>query len=91
MTFIFKVRHRRIHLSLERWKRIRGEHPDIAEPEQVAQVLTQPDKITASDRDEKVCWYYRYNKARRRYLKVAVKYLNGHGYVITAHFTSNIE
>jgi hypothetical protein len=45
MTFIFEVRdksHRRIHLSFERWKHIRGEHPDIAEPEQVAQVLTQP-------------------------------------------------
>lgn len=83
---------RKIHLSKERWGgHIKLIHPEIKEPEEIEEVLKNPDVIISSDRDEKVRWYYKYNKQRRRYFKVSVKYLNGKGYVITAHYTRKIE
>lgn len=67
------------------------EHPEITEPEELEQVLIAPNKILPSDYDSKVRWYYLYNKQRKRYLKVSVKYLNSTGYIITAHYTTKIQ
>ena len=94
MDYIFEVidkSGRKIHLSKERWSHIRIEHPEILEPEEIEKVLLNPIKIMESDRDETVGWYYLYNKNKRYYLKVSVKYLNGEGYVITAHYTTKIQ
>ena len=94
MSFIFEIvdkSRRKIRLPKERWKHIRIEHPEITEPEEIEQVLTNPIKILPSDRDPKVGWYYTYKKQKKRYLKVSVKYLNGGGYVITAHYTTKIQ
>jgi hypothetical protein len=94
MSNIFEIQDktgREIHLSEERWKHIRVEHPEILNHEELKQILTKPDKITESDRDIKVGWYYLYNKQRKRFLKISVKYLNGEGYIITAHYTTKIE
>ena len=82
---------RKIYLSKERWKHVTVEHPEINNYEILVKVLTNPDKIIKSDRDPNVSWYYLYNKERRNYLKVSVKYLNGKGYIITAHYTSKIQ
>jgi len=82
---------RKIHLSKERWRHIRMEHPEIVNSEDIEDAIRIPVKIISSDRDQNVGWYFKYNKIRRRYLKVAVKYLNGGGYVITAHYTTKIQ
>ena len=82
---------RKIHLSKERWSHIRMEHPEILEPEELIKVLQAPIRILLSDRDSNVAWYFIYNKLRRRYLKVSVRYLNGEGYVITTHYTAKIQ
>ncbi len=66
-------------------------HPEIQNPEEIEEVLKNPDIVNRSDRDENVRWYYKYNKQRKRYFKVSVKYLNGKGYVITAHYTRKVE
>lgn len=82
---------RLIHLSKERWnEHIRPLHPDLIGPEELIKVIENPDKILESDRDEYVRWYFLYNKNKKKYLKVSVKYLNGEGYVITAHYTRKI-
>jgi|TARA_Y100000034_G_C6899253_1_gene415325 hypothetical protein len=95
MNHIFEVTNksgRKIHLSKERWgEHIRPIHPEIKEPEEIEKVLKNPEVINQSDRDEDVRWYYKYNKQRKRYFKVSVKYLNGNGFVITAHYTRKIE
>ena len=94
MHIIFELKDkagRKIHLSRERWRHICKEHPEIIDPEDLIRVVTNPKKITESDRDETVSWYYLYNKERRQYLKVSVKYLNSTGYIITAHYTRKIE
>ena len=91
---IFEVQDktgRKIRLPKDRWNHIRIEHPEIIEPEEIEQALINPIKILTSDRDPNVGWYYLYKKQRKRYLKVSVKYLNGEGYVITAHYTTKID
>lgn len=94
MANIFEIKdktNRKIHLSKERWSHIRIEHPEITDVEEIKQVLINPIKILQSDRDSSVGWYYLHKKQRKRYLKVAVKYLNGEGYIITAHHTTKIQ
>lgn len=89
---ITDISKRKIHLSKERGgEHIRIEHPEIIEPEQIEQALKNPIKILPSDRDPNVRWYFVYNKNKKNYLKVSVKYLNGTGFVITAHHTAKIQ
>ena len=83
---------RKIHLSKERWgEHIKLEHPEVREYEEIEKVLKNPGAMISSDRDDNVMWYFIYNKIRKRYLKVSVKYLNGTGYVITAHYTRKLQ
>lgn len=94
MFYLFEVvdaTGRTIRLSQDHWAHIRIEHPEIVEPGELVPVLTNPDKILPSDRDETVGWYFRYNKKKKRYLKVSAKYLNGDGFVITAHYTAKLK
>jgi len=95
MNHVFEIidkSGRKIHLSRERWgEHIRPIHPEIRKPEEIEEVLKNPDTINPSDRDKNVRWYYKYSKQRKKYFKVSVKYLNGKGYVITAHYTRKIE
>jgi len=82
---------RLIHLSPERWQHITQEHPDIIHTQPLIDVLIQPLIIRTSHYDENVRWYYREHEERKQYLLVAVKYLNEHGFVITAYFVRNIK
>lgn len=94
MDYIFEVvdkTGRKIHLSKGRWSHIQIEHPQINDIEEIKETLLKPMKILESDRDENVRWYFVYKKHKKRYLKISVKYLNGEGYIITAHFTSKIQ
>ena len=59
--------------------------------EEIKQALLKPIKIIESDRDNNVRYYFIYKNQRKRYLKVAVKYLNGEGYIVTVHHTSKIQ
>ena len=83
---------RKIRLTDEAWKHISKEHPDLGSLEEIKEALINPLIIKQSKYDpETVRWYYRYNKEKRRYLFVAVKYLNREGFVITAYFMRNIK
>lgn len=91
---IFEVKDktgRKIKLTQKRWTHIRLEHPEITDFREIEKVLEIPNKILPSDRDNSVAWYFLYKKERKEYLKVSVKYLNGTGFVITAHHTSKLQ
>lgn len=93
-TIIFEITDktgRKIRLTQKRWKHIREEHPEIVDQEYIIKALQMPNKILASDKDDSVGWYFLYNKQRKEYLKVSVKYLNGSGFIITAHHTSKLQ
>lgn len=80
---------RTIGLPTDHWKHILAEHPGVSLTD-IEEVLKQPLLIRPSDTDETVRKYYRFDKARRRYLRALVKYLNGRGFIITAYRTCNI-
>ncbi len=94
MTIVFEVidkTRRNIRLTEERWKHILQEHPTIQNFEEIKNVLINPIKITlsANDRDS-VRYYGQFVKDKKQYLLVAVKYLNGQGFVITAYRVKKI-
>ncbi len=95
VPFVFEVTDktgRTVHLSKERWTHITQEHPLVSDQEEIRETLIHPLKITPSRYDpEKVRYFYRYKKEVREYLFVAVKYLNGNGFVITAYYVRNIR
>ena len=94
MDYLFEIRDRtgrQIRLPTERWKHIIQEHPHLQNVEEIREALTNPLKITSSKNDpEWVRYYFRYNKNTKRYLMVAVKYLNGDGFIITAFYRRTI-
>lgn len=85
---------RKIRLTEERWKHI-SKHPQVQNNlDWIKETLQQPTRITDYSLDDKVCYYYRYYKNRQspaKYLRVIVKYLNGGGFIVTAHFVEKIK
>ena len=96
MTNIFEVRDktgRTIYLSNKRWKdHILVEHPYLTNKlEEIKETLIKPTIILQSKYDEKVSYYFSWNKKTKEYLMVAVKYLNGSGFIITAYYVKNLR
>lgn len=92
---IFEVRdktNRKIRLTSERWKHIATEHPNVTNIEEIKDTIIKPLVVKQSKYDPKsVRWHYSFNKAIKRYLFVAVKYINGDGFIITAYYMRNIK
>jgi len=92
MDYIFEVSDktdRKIHLSKERWTHIRKKHPEIENPEFIQETLEKPDKITNIHSDQTIYYFWKYYKNRSesdKFLLVVVKYLNEHGYVLSAYY-----
>jgi hypothetical protein len=97
MAWIFEVEDksgRKIYLSDERWAHLNQDHPEVAPYlEDIKEMLKNPLKITDYEYDDTVKYYYKYFKERgaAKYLLVIVKYLNQHGFIITAYFVRNIK
>ncbi len=86
--------NRKIHISKKQWVHIRKKHPEIEELETLKDCLKNPDKITNYNFDETVHYYYKYLKylkSKYKLLCLAVKYLNGKGYIITAYFDNKVK
>lgn len=86
---------RTIHLSKERWNHIVIQHPEVVSSFFfIEQTLQNPTAIRESTYDPNVRWYYSYDKKRKgaaKFFLVSVKYLNGHGYIITVFYTTKIK
>ncbi|MBI3032607.1 hypothetical protein HYY69_03970 [Candidatus Woesearchaeota archaeon] len=93
--FIFEITDitgRKIHLTKERWQHIIHEHPNVCVIDNLISIITNPLKITDSKYNpENVKYYYQFDKNKKQYLMVAVKYLNGEGFIITAYYMGNIQ
>ncbi len=97
MNIIFEVTDkskRRIRLTKRQWEHITTTHQEMTcYLEEIQQTIENPLKITEHGMVN-LTKYYRFLKHRNhpdKYLRVIVKYLNGDGYVITAHFMRNIK
>ena len=94
---IFEVKDktgRLIYLTEERWSHITTTHSEMTiYLEEIKQTLTNPIKIILHEKGG-LRNYYLYLKHRKhpeKYLRVIVKYLNDHGFVITAHFVRYVK
>ena len=84
--------NRKIRLTKKQWSHITMKHPDLAgKEEEIKQDLENPDLIAQHKFDENMRNYYKYTKKEKAYLLVAVKYLNGEGFVITSYYMRNIK
>ncbi len=95
MDYIFEVvdkSGRKIHLAKERLSHI-FEHKGMDKYiEEIKQTITKPITIISHEYGE-IYDYYSYHKhikSNLKYLKVVVKYLNNHGYIISAYFVPDI-
>ena len=81
---------RKLRMTNWNWEHIIKRHPDISsEKEKIIETLQNPEKITNSLKDEKARFYYKHYKHRspaNKFMMVLVKYLNGKGFIISAHF-----
>jgi len=95
MECIFEVidkSGRKIRLTEKQWNHIIKKHPDLSgKEEEIKEVLKRPDIILSHKFDDNSRNYYHYDKKEKGYLFVAVKYLNGDGFVITSFYTHHIK
>jgi|SRR3989344_3717592 len=97
MSYVFKIKDKdgkEIYLSKERWKHIL-KHPKMDENQldNIKDTIENQINKKYSEEDSFVRYFYKYfkqNKVEEKYLLVAVKYLNGEGFVITSFFTNKI-
>jgi hypothetical protein len=95
MDYIFSIKDktgREIYLSREKWNHICQEHPEINNKlEDIIKALQNPSLIVVNKFDENKRNYYLFDKEIKRYLLVAVKYLNGKDHISTAFIARNIK
>ena len=94
MARLFEIKDKAgkiIYLSDERWKHIAARHPEVASTYEIQETGSGPLIIKQDKFDALLMYYYRFNNVKKRYLMVAVKYLNGEGFVLTSIYTKNIR
>ena len=96
MSYVFEIEDktkRRIYLTHEIYKHILR-HLNQYDLEEIKIILKNPLLILGYSFDSNVRHYYKYYKNRKskaKYLRVVVKYLNGKGFIITAHYLDKIK
>ena len=95
MDYIFEVADktkRKIRLTEKQWSHILS-HGDVGvgDLENIKTALSNPSSLLVQDLDKNKGNYYLYQKERRRYFLVVVKYLNGEGFVVTAFYVKSIR
>ena len=85
---------RKIRLTKTQWSHITIIHAEMSNYlEEIQETLKKPLKIISQENGN-LKKYFSYQKHRKRpekYLRVIVKYLNGDGFIITAHFVRTLR
>lgn len=96
MKIVFEIKDktgRKIRLTKEQWKHITEIHSEMANYlSEIQKAIEKPLKIIFQEKGN-LFRYYFYIKQRKhpeKYLRVIVKYLNGDGFILTAHFVRNL-
>ncbi len=92
MNHIFEIidkSGRRIRLTKRQWEHITTSHAEMSNYlEEIKRNLQNPLEITYHEIGNlrKYFTFLKHRKHSEKFLRVIVKYLNGEGFVITAHF-----
>ena len=85
---------KKVYLTNERYRHIL-KHPHTHNIlEEIRETLETPLKVVDYTLEEEIKFYYRYykeKKSKARFLRVIVKYLNGEGFIVTAHYIDKIK
>jgi len=97
MSNVFEITDksgRRIRLTEKQWEHIVKTHGEMTNYlEEIKEMLIRPMKIIKHSVND-LRRYFSFHKNRKhpeKYLRVIIKYLNGDGFVITAHFVRNLN
>ena len=85
---------RKIHLTKRQWSHITTIHAEMANYlDEIQNTIKNPIKIIPHKVGDlrKYFSYQKHRKHPEKYLRVIVKYLNGDGFILTAHFIRNIK
>jgi len=84
---------RKIRLTRKQWSHIKRDHPNIESPREISKTIQNPDKVITDEREDvnNFYKYFKHKKQKSKFLKIIVKYLNGQGFIITAHFVRYIR
>lgn len=89
IIIILNINNKSIRLTSKQWKHIVYRHPEICNKiNEIESTLKFPDYIK---KEENIQKYYKYLKEEAKYMMIAVKILNGDGFVITAYTTRKIQ
>jgi len=85
---------RKIRLTKKQWEHIIGIHSEMINYlEEMQETINKPIKTIFQEKGN-LYRYYNYIKHRKhpeKYLRIIVKYLNNHGFILTAHFVKNLQ
>ncbi|MAG47610.1 hypothetical protein CL617_03315 [archaeon] len=93
MDIVFEINDRRgkkIFLTNKQEKHIITRHSDV-KLENVRETIIDPLIIKKDKLDDDLNYYYKYDKIKKEYLLVVVKYLNGKGFILTSFYIKNIR
>ena len=78
-----------VYLNMSQWRHIAYRHPEMVNKmDQVEEALQHADVMIIREDKRK---YYKYQKDERKYVMVAVRMLNGDGFIITSYMTRKVE
>jgi len=95
--FIFEIidkSGRKLRLTRESWKHITTNHGEMTNYlDEIQRTIENPLKIILHPVPDlrKYFSYIKHRKRPERYLRIVVKYLNNHGFILTAHFVATIR
>lgn len=90
-VFVVKTKDKiKIRLTKTQWKHIAYRHPEMSDKlQEMRDTVLNP---TARRRhSDEIVKFYKFLKAKKKYIMVAVKILNNEGFVVTAYQTLRIQ
>ncbi len=86
---IIKTKDRKeIALRDNQWKHIKHRHPEMSNRlNDIEDTIMRPTAVVRNS----VIKFYRFIKNEKKYIMVAVRILNGRGFIITAYLTNKIQ
>ncbi len=91
VIFVVKSRNgKEIRLTNAQWKHVSYRHPEMVNLlKDIEETIKNPTSIRKHS--EAIMKFYKFIKNKKKYLMVAVKVLNGEGFVVTSYFTTKIQ
>jgi hypothetical protein len=83
-----------VRLDRERWVHVLS-HPEMSKQRhKIKETLVDPDEVRQSIRSSEVWLFYKFydtTPVTQKYMLVAVEFLDGEGFIVTAFFTDKIK